>query len=157
MNQHRTEHTTFVIERFYDFAPTLVFAAWASAEAKSRWFSGNTNKWTLMERKLEFRIGGREILKGQWQGGPVSTFAGLYYDIVPNERIIYSYDMFQDSTQISVSLATVELRGKDNGTLLKFTEQAVFLDAFEDKGGREQGTGLLLDQLGVALAGGAIK
>jgi uncharacterized protein YndB with AHSA1/START domain len=129
----------------------LVFAAWASADAKSQWFSGTPDKWTLLERKLEFRVGGREILKGQWQGGPVSTFAGYYYDIVPDERIVYSYDMYQDATQISVSLATVELQPKGAGTRLKFTEQAVFLDDFNDAGGRERGTGFLLDQLGEAL------
>lgn len=32
-----------------------------------------------------------------------------------------------------------------------FTEQAVFLDGFDDAGGREQGTGALLDKLGAAL------
>jgi uncharacterized protein YndB with AHSA1/START domain len=151
MSTRRTEHTTFTIERVYDFAPALVFAAWANAEAKSQWFSGTPDKWTLLERKLEFRVGGREILKGQWQGGPVSTFAGYYYDIVPDERIVYSYDMYQDATQISVSLATVELQPKGAGTRLKFTEQAVFLDDFNDAGGRERGTGFLLDQLGEAL------
>jgi hypothetical protein len=50
-----------------------------------------------------------------------------------------------------VSLATVELQPKGAGTRLKFTEQAVFLDDFNDAGGRERGTGFLLDQLGEAL------
>lgn len=54
-------------------------------------------------------------------------------------------------TRISVSLATVELRPAGKGTRLVFTEQAVFLDDFDDGGGRERGTGVLLDQLGVAL------
>jgi uncharacterized protein YndB with AHSA1/START domain len=152
MSKRRTEHTTFSIERVYDFAPSLVFSAWASAEAKSHWFSGTPDKWTLIERKLEFRVGGREILKGAWQGGPGSTFAGYYYDIVPDERIVYSYDMYQDETQISVSLATVEFCAKAKGTALTFTEQAVFLDDFNDAGGRKHGTGLLLDQLGIALS-----
>lgn len=151
MNQRRTEHTTFAIERRYDFKSTLVFSAWATAEAKSQWFSGTPGQWQLLERKLDFRVGGRELLKGAWQDGPVSAFHGYYYDIVPNERIVYSYDMYQDDTRISVSLATVEFRPAGTGTLLKFTEQAVFLDDFEDAGGREKGTGFLLDQLGDAL------
>jgi uncharacterized protein YndB with AHSA1/START domain len=152
LSKRRTEHTTFAIERHYDFDSTLVFSAWATAEAKSQWFSGTPGKWKLLERKLDFRVGGREILKGAWQGGPVSTFDGHYYDIVLNERIVYSYDMYQNDTRISVSLATVEFRPAGTGTLLKFTEQAVFLDDFEDAGGREKGTGFLLDQLGDALS-----
>lgn len=53
---------------------------------------------------------------------------------------------------ISESLATVELKAEGKGTRLVFTEQAVFLDDFDDGGGRERGSGVLLDQLGAALA-----
>jgi hypothetical protein len=48
-------------------------------------------------------------------------------------------------------LATVEFTLLKGGTRLKFTEQAVFLDDFDDAGGREIGTAALLDQLGAAL------
>jgi hypothetical protein len=34
---------------------------------------------------------------------------------------------------------------------MKFTEQATFLDDFDDAGGRERGTGLLLDSLEASL------
>ena len=35
-------------------------------------------------------------------------FDSLYYDIVPDERIVYSYEMHLDDKRISVSLATIE-------------------------------------------------
>lgn len=72
--------------------------------------------------------------------------------IVPNERAIYGYDMHISETRISVSLATVELKPEGKGTCLVFTDQAVFLDDFDDGGGRERGSGVLLDHLGAALA-----
>jgi hypothetical protein len=37
------------------------------------------------------------------------------------------------------------------GTRLVFTEQAVFLDGYDDAGSREHGTNWLLDKLGEAL------
>ncbi len=66
---------------------------------------------------------------------------------MPNERIIYSYDMYLGETRISVSLATVELKPTQSGTKLIFTEQAIFLDDFDDAGGREHGSNWLFDKL----------
>ena len=40
------------------------------------------------------------------------AYDARYQDIVPNERIIYSYDMHLDDKRISVSLATVELEAR---------------------------------------------
>jgi uncharacterized protein YndB with AHSA1/START domain len=150
MSDRKTEHATFVIERTFTSAPAQVFAAWADVKAKARWFKG-PEAWTEKERTLDFRVGGRERLVGSWQEGKVSTFDATYRDIVPDERIVYVYDMQVNGTPISSSLATVEFRSKGAGTLMKFTEQAAFLDDFDDAGGRERGTRLLLDNLEAAL------
>ena len=151
MSERSTRHTTFTIERIYNFAPAKVFAAWSNVDAKARWFAGPVGKWTLVKRELDFRVGGREKLSGSFVDGHTSTFNGYYQDIVPNERIVYSYEMDLSGKKISVSLATVEFKPAKAGTKLHFTEQAVFLDDFEDAGGRERGTSELLDQLGAWL------
>jgi hypothetical protein len=52
---------------------------------------------------------------------------------------------------ISVSIATVTIAPEGAGTRLVFTEQAVFLDGYDDAGSRERGTEGLLDQLGASL------
>jgi len=90
-------------------------------------------------------------LKGRWEGGVVSTFDATYHDVIPNERLIYSYVMHLDDKQISVSLATVQLRAKDRKTALMVTEQGAFLDGYDDAGSREHGTAHLLDALGASL------
>ena len=148
MSKRRTAHTTFVIERTFASPPAQVFAAWSDVKAKAHWFKGPAG-WTEKERKLEFRVGGRERLVGSWQEGKVSTFDATYRDIVPGERVVYAYDMQVNATPISVSLATVEFRPQGKGTSMKFTEQATFLD--DDAGGRERGTNLLMDNLEAAL------
>ena len=127
-----------------------MFKAWADPAAKARWFAGPPDvKETLREQ--DFRIGGRERLTAAWPGGRVSAFDARYWDIVPDRRIVYSYGMHVDEKRISVSLATVELTPAGAGTRLTFTEQAVFLDGYDGAAGREQGTGVLLDQLGASL------
>jgi uncharacterized protein YndB with AHSA1/START domain len=150
MTKRSTDHATFSIERKFTASPAQVFAAWADIKAKARWFKGPA-EWKDMERTLDFRVGGRERLVGIRPDGKVSSFDACYLDIVPDQRIIYSYEMHIDEARISVSLATVVLTPSSAGTRMTFTEQAVFLDGFDDQGGRERGTRALLDNLDAAL------
>ncbi len=151
MTERSATHATFVIERKFPQAPARVFNAFADDDAKARWFSGPPDQWTQSLREFDFRVGGRERLIGAWAGGKVSSFDSIYQDIVPNERIIYSYAMQIDGVPISVSLATVEFKHAGKGTRLVITEQGAFLDAFQDGGGREHGTRALLERLAASL------
>ena len=155
MTDRSSRHESFTIERELAFAPRVVFDAWADPQAQARWFYGPPGQWTLQELPLDFRVGGREYVRGEMAGGPVSRFDALYYDIVAGERIVYAYEMHLDATRISVSLATVELtavgRGPRPVTRMRFTEQAVFLDAWDDAGSRQGGTSALLDQFSASL------
>ena len=147
-------HATFHLERTYDAPVELVFKALSDKGAKSKWFGASESQWQMLERQMDFRVGGRERLKGRWEGGVVSTFDAVYHDIIPRERIVYTYEMYLDDKKISVSLATVQLKPAGAGkTILMVTEQGAFLDAYDDPGSRERGTARLLDRLGASLKG----
>ena len=150
MTQRSTKHATFTIERIFPVSPARVFAAYADAKAKARWFGG-PDEWEKSNLTLDFRVGGRESVSGGPSGGPVHHYNALYQDIVPNERIVLTYEMHLDKTRISVSLGTTEFKPAGEGTKLVYTEQSVFLDGHDDAGGREQGTRGLLDNLEAAL------
>ncbi len=143
-------HGNFTLHREYTAPVAIVFNAWADKAAKAKWFVGPEG-WTEIIREHDFRTGGRERTKGRFPNGRESDFQCEYRDIVENQRIVYVYDMFVDGTKISVSLATVTFEKSGMGTKLTITEQGAFLDGYDDAGGREQGTGILLDQLGRAL------
>ena len=143
-------HGSFTLERVYDASPARVFRAWADPAIKARWFGG-LEGWQMLERSIDFRVGGKERLSGRKGSGVVSTFDAVYHDIVPERRIIYCYDMRLDGRHISVSLATITLQPEGAGTRLTMTEQGVFLDDYEDGGSREHGTRILLDRVGNAL------
>lgn len=151
MTERNVTHSKFVLERVYDAPSARVWQAWSDEKAKSLWFGGGEGNWTQLERAMDFRVGGREKAVARWNSGTVSAFDALYWDIIPEERIVYTYEMHIDDSKISVSLATVELRPEGGGTRLTVTESGAFLDGYDDAGSREHGTGWLLDKLGESL------
>jgi uncharacterized protein YndB with AHSA1/START domain len=147
MSGRSVEHATFVIERDYEVSPERAFAAWGDPEAKARWYSDSEG-----QLELDFRVGGREHSSGSAPDGRAYRYEALFHDIVPAQRIVYSYDMFLGGTRISVSLATVEFTpAGDGATHMVFTEQGAFLDGYESPAGRAEGMGSLLDALGKEL------
>ena len=74
-----------------------------------------------------------------------------YHDIVPGERIVWSYAMQVGGRRISVSLATLELSADGSDTRMRFIEQGVYLDGHDGLADRERGTKDLLDNLERAL------
>jgi uncharacterized protein YndB with AHSA1/START domain len=104
-----------------------------------------------MARNSTSRPAGAERSSGGPKGGPVHSFDALYRDIVPNERIVYTYDMHLDGKRISVSLTAIELKPEGKGTQLVLTEHGVFLDGYDDPSQREQGSRWLMDELAASL------
>ena len=150
-------HDTFSLERTYPATPSRVFAAFASAQAKGAW--GATSEHELAdgaagEQQFAFRPGGRELF-GVKTRGATYRYDAMYYDIVPDHRIVYSYEMYADDARISVSVATIELAKSAAGTTLTWTEQGVYLDGIDGAQApalRVGGTTELLDSLARYLA-----
>lgn len=138
-------HDKFTIERIYDATPGEVFAAWSNPNLKSRWFIGPEG-WRQTRRELDFRIGGEEVLCGEFGTGTTS-FVARYYEIVPDTRIAYIYDMHLSGKHHSLSLATVEFRPAEAGTRMIFTEAVAFFDGTANAAARERGTAAHFDRI----------
>lgn len=145
--EHSVAHGTFVIERKFAADPARVFRAWADPEIKARWFGTSEDG----QGQLDFRVGGREHSGGMGPNGEHFTFDVLYQDIVPDNRIVYSYDMTMGGRRISVSVAAIELFPDGSGTRMTVTEHGAFLDGLDKMSDREQGTRWLIDQLAAEL------
>jgi uncharacterized protein YndB with AHSA1/START domain len=147
MTTRSQTHATFVIERHYPVPVERVWEAFADPEIKRQWFGSP-----------EFHDG------RHGEGGPLSQFRATYTDIVPHERIVYTYDMWLDGVHASTSITTIVLEPygdtDDAGTRMTFTEQGVHLDGVHGPGpqaaaGREKGTAGLLETIGALLVAGA--
>jgi uncharacterized protein YndB with AHSA1/START domain len=145
-------HATFVIERSYAAPVDAVWHALSDNDARAVWFGGGS-EFEEDERSHDFRVDGKGTESGRWKNGPKSRFVSTYTDIVDNERIVYTYDMWVDDRHMSTSLTTITLEPEGDGTLLTFTEQAVHLDGLDTVEGREEGTRGLLDALGAYVTG----
>ena len=152
MTDRSVSHGTFVIERRYPAPPAKVFGAWADGAAKEIWMDDPDYSSDGSQYELDFRVGGHERFGGLAPDGKPYRYDALYYDIVPDHRIVYSYEMYAADDRMSVSLATVEIVPDQDGTKLTYTEQGAFLDGIDKPEAREEGTAWMLDNLGKYLA-----
>lgn len=148
-------HETITLERHYDATPERVFRAFSDAKAKAMWFPGGPDHWAVQgERTFDFREGGLETSATGPVGGELFYYTARYHDIVPNQRIILSYEMSHLGRRISVSMQSTELFGENGGTRLVLTDQGAYLDGLDVPRQRRGGIELELDRLSKALSAG---
>lgn len=146
-----TAHGSFTLKRNLAAPPARVFRAFADPEQKRRWF-GDGEGFTTLEYALDFRDGGSEVWRGRFGDGPEIVYRSIIADIVPDRRIVTTYQMWIGGPRISVSLATFTLEPEVDGTLLVMTEHGVHLDERDSPEMRRKGTEDLLDALARSLA-----
>jgi len=158
-----TTHGSFIIERRYDASPQRVFAAWSDPAAKRQWFVEGEG-WEIQSYELDFREGGTEKsrfrhLKGEEIFGEKTIFGNetVFNEVVPNERIIFTYSMDRNGVRFSVSLASVELKAAGAGTRMIFTEHGAHVDGADGPRMREAGWQELLGKLDQYLTKGAVS
>lgn len=127
MNTVEVEHATFVVSRELPGSPAHAFRFWADPTLKERWNSCHAD-WTVVEDVTDFRAGGTEARRWLMPSGEELAVRTIYLDIVPDERIIYAYDMSVGGRRSSASLVTIELRAVGSRTEVKVTEQGAFLE-----------------------------
>jgi uncharacterized protein YndB with AHSA1/START domain len=145
MEDRSIVYADFTISRSLAAPVAKVFRAFADKQAKEVWFKGPTDS-SGSEHTMDFRVGGTELNRGTFHDGIVHTFKAFYYEIIPEKRIIYTYEMYLGDKRISVSLTTIELASFGNGQQTQITvhESGAFLDALDKPENRQQGTQLLL-------------
>jgi uncharacterized protein YndB with AHSA1/START domain len=158
MTAPSVDHATFVIERSLKAPAARVFRAWSDLALKQQWNSCH-DEWHSEEHRLDFRPGGSEISRVVEPNGTAHIMKAHYFDVVPDRRIVYAYEMYLDELRISVSLVTVMFApaGRAGATTrMTFTEQVTFLDGHGDLDERREGTEVGLRRLAVIVAAGEI-
>jgi len=152
MTAHSFFHGTFAIRRSWAASPARIFKAWSDPDVKSQWFTGPSERWTLLRRSMDFTVGGTEVLEGRFiQNGMTTLYAARFHLIEPDRRLVYAYDLYHSETFHSVTLSSLLLEPEEQGTAVTYTEQIVFLDGQDGTESRRHGTNLQFDMIENAL------
>jgi uncharacterized protein YndB with AHSA1/START domain len=154
MSQRSVLRTSFDIDRHFRAIPRNVFNAWSDPAVKHRWSDCHSDL-SDNEYSLDFRPGGSERLRVVHPDGSVQLVQKHYFDIVPNARIVFGYDILLDERRLSVSLVTVQFERSAKGTRMVYHEQVCYLDGHQDLEERIRGTHEGFDRLDLALQDGS--
>jgi uncharacterized protein YndB with AHSA1/START domain len=147
MTERRIARSEFSLTRDYEAPVDRVWRAFADEQDKLGWW-GAGDRMDALEWAFDFRVGGVDIAEGRFHGGVVSRYVATYTDIIVNNRIVTTYDMWIDGVHMSTSVASLEFEPIEAGTRYTHTEHGVFFDQFwADGRGRESGTRGLIEQL----------
>ncbi|WP_200931433.1 SRPBCC domain-containing protein [Frankia sp. R43] len=129
-------HGSCTLTRDLAVPPGRVFAAFSDLVLRQRWFRIPSEPGAA-HHELDFRVGGREVARGTFAPAGVPEqveYHSEFLDIVPDERIVFTYAITVDGRRHSISLVTVELAAAGSGTRVTRTEQYVFLVLTGDGG-----------------------
>ena len=146
MIEHGVSHTSFVIERDFPVPPARVFGAWSDADTRLSWSDCHTDA-RESEFSMDFRHGGHEVYRVLLADGQRIAIEKVFFDIVPERRIIFGYDIVIGERRASASLVTVSFQPNRKGTRMTYTEQLALLDGFTDVDERIHGTNEGFDRL----------
>jgi uncharacterized protein YndB with AHSA1/START domain len=143
-----TTDLSLTIVRTLDAPPELVYEAWTTAEhAKRWWYPRQGGKdFACIAFSMDFRVGGAYRYCIRSPEGQETWAHGVYREIVPNRRLVFTFQWewtpeTSDETLITV---TFEPQGKA-GTRLTFTQSPFTSEEMRD--GHAGGWGAVLDRL----------
>lgn len=121
---------SFTIPLDLDAAPEQLWPLFSELPLRKKWvrMPGPSSTST---HEFDFRVGGGERLTNTFTSGELVEDVenrSTFYDIVANERIVFSYEALVGGILRWVALVTVELSPNDDGgTRLEWTEQYSFV------------------------------
>jgi uncharacterized protein YndB with AHSA1/START domain len=134
---------SLTLKRRLNAPPAKVYAAWTDPEKIARWFGPSQVVAGSVRADIDARIGGRYRISFKMQDGEHHEVAGVYREMVPNQRLTFSWAWH--STPERESQMTVLLKPDGDGTLLTLHHEQLFDEAARD--GHESGWTGTLDKL----------
>ncbi len=120
---------SLAIDRTLRAAPQRVWQAWTQAEALKKWFAP-ADAFKVEVAEADVRVGGRYRIVMTAPDGEVHDVSGVYREVVPNERLAFTWAW--RSTPERVSLVTVTLRPAGSGTALTLQHEQLFDESARD-------------------------
>jgi uncharacterized protein YndB with AHSA1/START domain len=120
-----------------------VFAAWTDPEKIIHWFGPAETADGSVRADMDVRVGGRFRISFRDQDGQYHEVGGTYREVVPNERLVFSWAWH--STPERESLVTITLKPDGDATMLTLHHERFFDEKARD--GHERGWSGTLEKL----------
>ena len=145
--QHIITQPSLTLVRQFNASPERVWHAWTDKEAAKIWTRPGEG-FTIPLIEGDLKVGGRFRIVMRPPDGKEFDASGVYREIVPNQRLVYTWVWSQ--TPERESLITITLRAAQGGTELTLTHERLFdeLDVKNHTGGWSN----VLDTFGRVLA-----
>jgi len=105
------------LHRRFRASPERVFRAWTQPSALREWWC--PPGWIASEIEVDLRVGGAyRIAMGRAEGGKSVSVSGVFLEVKPPERLVFTWQWNGAFAEMPETLVTVELRGSENETLL---------------------------------------
>jgi uncharacterized protein YndB with AHSA1/START domain len=137
---------SLTIKRRFNAPPAKVFAAWTDPEKVKRWMGPGEVK--VLATEGDARTGGRFRCLMQAPNGEHHDVSGVYREVIPNEKLVFTWAW--KSTPERESLVTVTVKPDGDGTLMTLTHEQFFDETARDN--HNKGWTSAMDKLGVYLS-----
>ncbi len=118
-----------------------VYAAWTDPEKIVKWFGPDSGPVTRAETDL--RVGGHYTIAFNTENGERHQVGGVYREVVPNEKLVFTWAWH--TTQERESLVTITVKPDGAGSILTLLHEKFFDEAARD--GHKRGWSGSLDKL----------
>ncbi|WP_206419741.1 SRPBCC family protein [Minwuia thermotolerans] len=104
------------INRLLRAPRAAIYRAWTEPQLLKRWFC--PAPWTIAEARVDVRAGGSSHMVMQGPDGERITMRGVYLEVVPGERIVFTdaYVRAWEPSEKPFFTASVDLTDEDGGT-----------------------------------------
>jgi uncharacterized protein YndB with AHSA1/START domain len=115
-----------LITRTIDAPASLVFALWTEPAHFRNWMGPGS--YTCTDCDIDLRVGGAYRARIASADDPNNWFGGVYREIVPHERLVFTFKWDNGPSNALETLVTITFREHDGKTVMNF-HQSPFLDA----------------------------
>ncbi|HEU5050575.1 MAG TPA: SRPBCC family protein [Gemmatimonadales bacterium] len=144
--------TQILITREFAAPRALVYRAWTTPELIRKWWAGQRGEVTSAE--VDLRVGGRWRFVMEAEGGFEVGFHGVYREVVPNERLVYTevFEGMPDAGAVT-TMTFDEAGGRTKLAILVEHQNQAHRDAHIESGmeGGMQEAMDLLEQVAISL------
>ncbi len=134
---------SLTVKRRLNASPQKVYSAWTDPEKIICWFGPQKVKPGSLKADIDLRTGGRYRLCFTTEGGEYSEVGGVYREVVPNARLVFSWAWH--STPERESQVTLTFKPDGDGTLLTLHHEQFADQAARDA--HERGWNEIVDKL----------